>query len=155
MHGQTEALYASTQAIEFNPGSSGQINCADKLCDNFRTAGSNGCLNFSLLASSLPLSQLAMQNVEGFKELRLTKETVAPWQQRLADWMLEGSGRLSVGVRHRHPVIMHKACTALSRQVDKRQGSCAQCLGTSTPPKTRSRLSSETRVYSFLRNAPR
>ena len=46
-------------------------------------------------------------------------------------------------------------CTVLSSRVDQGQGSCAQCLPPASHPEAASRLSSETRVDSFLRNASR
>ena len=44
----------------------------------------------------------------GFKELRLTKESAALWRGTSAGWMLERTGRLSVGVGRKLPVTMHK-----------------------------------------------
>ena len=62
-----------------------------------------------LRASSLRLSQLAMQNVARVKRLRLAKESVAPCRRSSGGWMPERTGRLSVGVGRRHPVTIRKA----------------------------------------------
>ena len=45
----------------------------------------------------------------GSKELRLAKESVASWRRISSGWMSERTGRLSVGVKRRHPVTMRKA----------------------------------------------
>ena len=51
---------------------------SDKLCNSFRAARANGCLDFSLslLAVSWPCRMWS-----GCKELRLAKESVAPWRR--------------------------------------------------------------------------
>ena len=59
----------------------------------------------SLLASSLRLSQLAMQNVARVQRSEITQRE----SRSLAGWMPEQNGRLSVGVGRRHPAAMRKA----------------------------------------------
>ena len=83
---------------------------SDKLCNSFRAAGANGCLDFSL-------SSLAACGSEswpcrmwlGSKKLGLAEESVAPWRRSSAGWMPVRTGRLFVVVGRRHPVTMCKA----------------------------------------------
>ena len=83
---------------------------SDKLCNSFRAAGTNRHLDFSfsLLAACGSVS-CPCRMWPGPKELRLAKESVAPWQRTSASWMPERTGRLSVGMGRRHPVAMCKA----------------------------------------------
>ena len=57
----------------------------DKLCNNFRTAGTNGCLDCSrsLLEACNPVSW-PCRMWPGSKELRLAKESGAPWRRSSA-----------------------------------------------------------------------
>ena len=83
---------------------------SNKLCNSFGAAGTNGCLDpsLSLLAACGSVS-CPCRMWPGSKELRLAKESVAPSRQSSAGWMLERTGRLSVGVGRRHLVTMCKA----------------------------------------------
>ena len=83
---------------------------SDKLCNSFRAAGANWCLDFclSLLAACGSVTW-PCRMWPGSKKLRLAKESVAYWRRSSAGWMPEKTGRLSVGVIRRHPVAMHKA----------------------------------------------
>ena len=105
--------------IEFDPSCSGQTHsngsCADlgnsnKLCNGFRAAGANGGLDFSLsLLAARGSVTCPCRMWPGFKELRLAKESVAPWRRSSAGWMPERTKTLSVGVGRRHLVTMCKA----------------------------------------------
>ena len=61
---------------------------SDKLCNSFRAAGANGCLNFSLCL----LVACGSVSWPGSKELRLAKESVVPWRRSSAGWMPERAG---------------------------------------------------------------
>ena len=83
---------------------------SDKLCNSFRAAGTNGRLEFSLYLQAARGSVTCPCKMwPGSKELRLAKESVAPWRRSSAGWMPERTERLSVGVGRRHPVTMRKA----------------------------------------------
>ena len=72
---------------------------SDKLCNRFRAAGVNGCLDFSLsLLAACGSVSWSCRMWPGSKELRLAKESVASWWRSSAGWMPERTGRLSVGV---------------------------------------------------------
>ena len=84
-----------------------RMSNSDKLCNSFRVAGANGCLDFSLsLLAACGSVTCPSRMWPGSKELRLAKESVAPWRRSSAGWMPERTGRLSVGVGRRHPVTM-------------------------------------------------
>ena len=83
---------------------------SDKLCNNFRGAGTNGCLDLGLsLLTACDSVSWPCRMWSGSKELRLAKESVASWRRSSAGWMSERIGRLSVGMGRRHPVRMRKA----------------------------------------------
>ena len=143
-----------------------------KLCNSFREAGTNGCLDFSLsLLAACGSVSWPCRMWRGSKKLRLAKESVAPWQRSSAGWMPERTGRLSVGVGRRHPVTMRKASLrtlsmrrvcALRHQADaqysaveyiRNKAAVCNVLAPAPHPEPASHLSSETRVDSFLRNA--
>ena len=82
---------------------------SDKLCNNFRAAGKNECLDFSLsLLAACGSVSWPCRMWPGSKELQLAKEGVAPWRQSSAGWMPERTGRFSVGVGRRNPKTMRK-----------------------------------------------
>ena len=83
---------------------------SDKLCNSFHAAGTNGRLDFSrsLLAARGSVS-CPCRMWPGSNELRLAKESIAPWRRSSPGWMLQRTGRLSVGVGRRHPVTMRNA----------------------------------------------
>ena len=129
-----------------------RIPNSDTLCDSFRSAGTNWRLNFSLfLLSSRGSVSCPCRMWPGFKELRLAKESVAPWRRSSASWMPERTGRLpswsgtQASSDNAQKVIKNAVndaglrvatlswCTVLSSCVDQGQGSCAQCLSTSAP----------------------
>ena len=88
----------------------GQRGCPTQICNSFRAAGTNGCLDFSLsLLAAQGSVSWPCRMWPGSKELRLAKESVAPWRRSEAGWMIERTGKLSVGVGRRHPVTMRKA----------------------------------------------
>ena len=90
---------------------------SDKLCNNFRAAGTNGRLYFSLsLLAACGSVSCPYRMWSGSKELRLAKESVAPWRRSSAGWMSEKTGRLSVGVGRRHPVTMRKKMPLMTLQ---------------------------------------
>ena len=200
MHGRTKTRIASTQAIEFDLGCSGETHsnmpCADlknvdielcvfleysvtlvkfvhwaarmpnsdKLCNSFRARNKRVSRFQSNLASSPRVSKLSMQNVA-----RVQKTSISQGEFR----SLVATGRMSVGVRRWHLVTMRKASlrTLSMRQVcPLRHQAGAQysavelimdnaaernVLPPAPHPEPESRLSSETRVDSFLRNASR
>ena len=81
----------------------------DKLCNNIRVAGTIGYLDFSLvLLAACDSVSWSCRMWPGFKQLRLAKESVATWRRSSAGWVPERTGRLSVGVRRRHPVTIRK-----------------------------------------------
>ena len=83
---------------------------SDKLCNNYRLAGKNGYLDFSLFLLAVWDSVSWLCRIwPGSKELRLAKESVAPWRRSSAGWMPERIERFSVGMGRRHPVTMRKA----------------------------------------------
>ena len=147
---------------------------SDKLCNSFRAAGANGCLDFSLsfLTDCGSFSWPCRMWPES-KELRLAKESVAPWRRSSAGWMPESSERLSVGVGRRHPVTIRKALLrtlSMKRVCALRHQAGAQysavevvrdkaAVGIVLAPAPyrglASRPSSETSVDIFLRNASR
>ena len=62
----------------------------DKLCNSFRAAGTNRCLNFSLsLLAIYDSVSWPFRISPGSKELQLAKESVAPWRRSSAGWMLD------------------------------------------------------------------
>ena len=144
----------------------------DNFCNSFRAAGINGCLDFSLflLAACCSFSW-PCRMWPGSKHLRLAKESVAPWERSSAGRMAEITRGLSVGVGRRHPVTMRKAslrtlsmrkvCTlrhqagAQYSAVKQIRNKAAVCYvwAPAPHPKPATRLSSEMRVDSFLRNA--
>ena len=81
---------------------------SDKLGNDFRAAGTNGCLDFSLsLLAACGSVTWPCRMCPGSKELRFAKENVASWRrQSSAGWMPEKTGRLSFGVGRRHPMTM-------------------------------------------------
>ena len=146
---------------------------SDKLCNSFRAAGANGCLDFSLsLLAACSLFSWPCRMWPGSKELRLAKESVASRWRSSAGWMPERTGRLSVGVGRRHPVTMRKASLkALSMRrvfalchhagaqylaVEIRdEAAVRNVLAPAPHTEPESRLSSETRMDSFLHNTSR
>ena len=83
---------------------------SDKFCTSFCAAGTNGHLDFSFsLPAACGLVSWPCKMWPGSKEMRLAKEGVTPWRRRSAGWMPARTGRLFVGVGHRHPVTMHRA----------------------------------------------
>ena len=83
---------------------------SDKLCDSFRALGTNGRLDFSLsLLAACGSVTWPCRMWPGSKELRLAKESVAPWRRSSAGWMPESTERLSVGVGRMHSMTMRKA----------------------------------------------
>ena len=83
---------------------------SEKLCNSFRAAGTNGCLDFSLsLLAACGSVSWPCRTWPGSKELQLAKKSEAPWRPSSAGWMPEKTSRLSVGVGRRHPVTMRKA----------------------------------------------
>ena len=109
----------------------------------------------------------------GSRELRLARESVAPWRRSSAGWMPERTGRYTDGVGRRHPVTMRKASfitLSISRMCTLRHQTGAQysaieqtrdraavrnVLALAPQPVPASRLNSETRAHNFLRNASR
>ena len=80
---------------------------SDKLCNNFRAAGTNECLHFSLsLLAASDSIYWPCRMLSGSKKLRLAKENVAPWRRSSTGWIPERTGRLSVGVGRRYLVAM-------------------------------------------------
>ena len=87
-----------------------QMPNSDNLCNSFSAAGANGCLDFSLSLLAVCGSVSWPRRMwPGSKELRLAKESYAPWRRSSAGWMPERTGRLFVEVGRRHPVTMRKA----------------------------------------------
>ena len=83
---------------------------SDKLCNSFRAAGTNGRLDFSLsLLAACGSVICPCRMLPESKELRLGKESVACGRRSSAGWMSKRTGRLSVGVGHKHPVTIRKA----------------------------------------------
>ena len=151
-----------------------QMPNLDKLCNSFRAAGTNGCLDFNLsLLAACDSVSWPCRMWPGSKELRLAKESDAPWQRSSAGGMPQRTGRLSVGVGRRHAVIMRKASLrtlsmrrvcVLQHQADAeysavewiRDKTAARNVLASVPhPEPAGRLSSKTRMDSFLCNASR
>ena len=86
-----------------------RISNSNILRNSFRTAGTNGCLDFSLsLLAACDSVSCPCRMWSGFKELRLAKESVAFSRRSQAGWMPERTGSLSIGVGRRHPVTMRK-----------------------------------------------
>ena len=86
----------------------------------------------------------------GSKELRLAKESVAPWRRSSAGWMSEKTGRLSVGVGRRHPVKMRKESlrTLSMRRV------CALCHQAGAQYSSVEEIRSKVAVRNVLTPAP-
>ena len=99
---------------------------SDKLCNSFRASEANWRLDLSLsLLAAAGSVSWPCRMWPGSKELRLAKESVAPWRRSSADWMPERTRRLSVGVGRRHPVTMRKA--SLRTLSMRRWGEYARC----------------------------
>ena len=82
---------------------------SDRLRNSFRATGANGCLDFSLsLLAACGSVNWPCRMWPGSRELRLAKESVAPWRRISADWMPERTRKLCVGVGRRDPVTMRK-----------------------------------------------
>ena len=147
---------------------------SDKFCSSFRTAGTNDRLDFSLsLLATCSSVSCSCRMWPGSKELRLAKESVAPWRRSSAGWMPERTGRLPAEVGRRHPVTMckaslrtlsmrrvcalrHQAGAQYSAVESIRDKAAVRNVLTPAPhPELASRLGSETRVNSFMRNVSR
>ena len=96
-----------------------QMPNSNKLCNSFCVAGANDCLDFNVsLLAACGLLSWPCRMWPGSKELRLAKESVAPWQQSSGGWMPEKTRRLFIGVGRRHPVTM---CKVSLRELPMRQ----------------------------------
>jgi len=136
-------------------------------------AGTNGCLDLRRRASAFD-GRLSAEwsRCPGSMAWR-ARDSVAPWRRSSAGWMPARIGRLSAGVRRRHPVTIRKASlTAGSirrvwtlRHQTGAQYSAVECtrarvavgrvVAPAHRPEPASRLRSATRDVSFLRNDSR
>ena len=86
-----------------------RTSISERLSRDFRAAGTNERLDFNLsLRTSCDSCNWPCKMWSGSRELRMARESVAPWRRSSVGWMPERTGRQTDGGGRRHPVTMRK-----------------------------------------------